>query len=338
MLQSLGVFSLPCLRVLDLFCGSGALAIESLSRGAQHATLAAAVNLRHLGCTDSRVLRLCVFELLLAPQRFLAHDSTSSNTSTSSTSSNTSTSNSSSMHGCTPFDLVFVCPPYTEVVYGDLLEASPTAAASPAASAAAACSAAAAPAAAASSAGTASAAAVLRLLLLASAAASFAAAASAASVSAAAASAAAASSVLLLRCHEKLLFSGLLKAGSLVVVEFPRELGCLPLEIGFPGAPLQLEGLRNRRYGRTCVALYVARSPEDKDKKVLCLSPADSDAAGDNEGDAAASRETLREVPSEAAIIYVGAPHEFERPKQHRRAKKRSQMQRQQGEQQQQSW
>ncbi|KAL8274336.1 hypothetical protein Esti_001738 [Eimeria stiedai] len=263
MLQSLGVFLLPGLRVLDLFCGSGALAIESVSRGAQHATLvdrsldccearlnpkpqtlypAAAVNLRHLGCTDSRVLRLCVFELLLAPQRFLTQD-------TGGTNSSSSNSSSSSMHGCPPFDLVFVCPPYTEVIYGDLLEAS----------------------------------------------------------SAAAASAA------------KLLFSGLLKPGSLLVVEFPRELGHLPLQIGFPGAPLQLEGLRNRRYGRTCVALYAVQSSIEKGKQLHSLLPAESNAAGDNEGEAAAAREALHDEPVASAVTYLGAPHEFEPSKQKRR-------------------
>ena len=85
---------------------------------------AAAINLRHLGCTDSRVLRLCVFELLLAPRRFLG-DSISSS---SANSSNSSSSSGSSGDGPS-FDLVFLCPPYTEVVYGDLLKVSLAAAA-----------------------------------------------------------------------------------------------------------------------------------------------------------------------------------------------------------------
>ncbi|KAL8441971.1 hypothetical protein Emed_007441 [Eimeria media] len=265
MLHSLGVFSLPGLRVLDLFCGSGALAIESLSRGAQHATLAAAVNLRHLGCTDSRVLRLCVFELLLAPQRFLARDSSSIDSSSS-----------SSLHESPPFDLVFVCPPYTEVIYGDLLEAS-----------------------------------------------------FAAAVSAVAACTAASS------CHEKLLFSGLLKPGSLVVVEFPRELGCLPLKIGFPGAPLQLEGLKNRRYGRTCVALYAAQASREGGTQLHCLLPADSKLAEDKEGEAAAARDAQQDEPRATTVSYLGAPHEFDPPKQHRRARIKTQQQQQQQQEQQ---
>ncbi|OEH80194.1 hypothetical protein cyc_07611 [Cyclospora cayetanensis] len=39
MMQSLGVFARPGVRVLDLFSGSGALAIESISRGAEYAVL-----------------------------------------------------------------------------------------------------------------------------------------------------------------------------------------------------------------------------------------------------------------------------------------------------------
>ncbi|CDJ63569.1 hypothetical protein, conserved [Eimeria necatrix] len=175
MLQSLGIFACSNLRVLDLFCGSGALAIESLSRGAQQAVLvdrsldcceAAAVNLRHLGCTESRVLRLCVFELLLSPRRFLGGPDTSSDSGSGSS-------------DAAPFDLIFLCPPYTEVIYADLLK--------------------------------------------------------------------------------KLLFSGLLRPGGILVVEYPKEMGNLPLKIGFPGAPMELEGLRSRKYGRTCIALYWGR-------------------------------------------------------------------------------
>ena len=67
------------------------------------------------------MLRLCVFELLLAPKRFLGYDSSSSNNnSNSNSSSNSSSANSDSESAS--FDLVFLCPPYTEVVYGDLLK------------------------------------------------------------------------------------------------------------------------------------------------------------------------------------------------------------------------
>ncbi|KAL8431793.1 hypothetical protein Efla_005015 [Eimeria flavescens] len=273
MLHSLGVFSRPGLRVLDLFGGSGALAIESLSRGAQHATVvdrsldcceagppnptrlalnlspssrrlraapvglaatqAAAVNLRHLGCTDSRVLRLCVFELLLAPQRFLFQDTSSSSSSDSSSSSGAQ------------FDLVFLCPPYTEVVYGDLLE--------------------------------------------------------------------------------KLLLSGLLKPGGLLVVEYPKELGCLPLRIGFPRAPVELEGLRNRRYGRTCVALYAAWPSRHSSE------PASAVAAAEGDENNAAATDRQQEHGPLHLPAYISAPNEFEPPGKHRKSSnKRAQQQQQQ--------
>lgn len=34
-------------------------------------------------------------------------------------------------------------------------------------------------------------------------------------------------------------------------------------QIGFPGVSTELEGLRNRRYGRTCLALYAAKAAGD---------------------------------------------------------------------------
>ncbi|MBD8605812.1 16S rRNA (guanine(966)-N(2))-methyltransferase RsmD [Aeromicrobium sp. CFBP 8757] len=87
------------LRVLDLFAGSGALGLEALSRGAEHATFvesdgrAAAVvraNVRELGLERAEVLKTTASAFLLHP-----HDPR--------------------------FDLVFVDPPYamaTDVVTG----------------------------------------------------------------------------------------------------------------------------------------------------------------------------------------------------------------------------
>ena len=83
-------------RVLDLFAGSGALAIEALSRGAAHATLverdrgAASVIERNLGAcgfTDrSRLLRMDALRFLRDPG------------------------------AAGPFDLVFLDPPYEKDV------------------------------------------------------------------------------------------------------------------------------------------------------------------------------------------------------------------------------
>lgn len=52
-----------------------------------------------------------------------------------------------------------------------------------------------------------------------------------------------------------LVASPLLGEDSLLVVEYPVELGCFPPAL----AEGRLVGLRNRRYGRTVLALYVNR-------------------------------------------------------------------------------
>jgi 16S rRNA G966 N2-methylase RsmD len=49
--------------------------------------------------------------------------------------------------------------------------------------------------------------------------------------------------------------SELVAEDTLVVVEYPVELGCFPPTL----ADGKLVGLRNRRYGRTVLALYVCR-------------------------------------------------------------------------------
>ncbi|KAL8446893.1 hypothetical protein Emag_004499 [Eimeria magna] len=107
-------------------------------------------------------------------------------------------------------------------------------------------------------------------------------------------------------------------------------------EIGFPGAPLQLEGLRNRRYGRTCVALYAAQASRETGKQLPCLLPAGSTSPEDKEVEAAAARDALQDEPYATAVTYLGAPHEFDPPRQHRRTRKTRQEQQHQREQQQQ--
>src|ERR687896_2618090 len=79
-------------RVLDLYCGTGALAIEAISRGAASATLvdrdirAALGNVRHLGLNDRvDLVRADVIGWLKAPR-----------------------SEESTLQG--PYDLVFVDP------------------------------------------------------------------------------------------------------------------------------------------------------------------------------------------------------------------------------------
>lgn len=88
--------------VLDLFAGSGALAIESISRGADRATLVemdpgvlsvAATNVGRLGLSDECDLRRC------DALRFIARDAVGG-----------------------VYDLVFVDPPYESELQGPTLE------------------------------------------------------------------------------------------------------------------------------------------------------------------------------------------------------------------------
>eukprot|EP00921_Rhytidocystis_pertsovi_P014373 GHVQ01023309.1.p1 GENE.GHVQ01023309.1~~GHVQ01023309.1.p1 ORF type:complete len:700 (+),score=67.50 GHVQ01023309.1:37-2136(+) len=104
-LQHYGLFDwgVGC-RVLDLYSGSGAVAIEALSRGAGTAVLVdnskdccetAGQNLQICRLDDkARVIRATVDEVLRYPGMFSLFD---------------------------PFDVVFVCPPYQEVVYSHLI-------------------------------------------------------------------------------------------------------------------------------------------------------------------------------------------------------------------------
>ena len=54
----------------------------------------------------------------------------------------------------------------------------------------------------------------------------------------------------------QLVGSPVLGEDTLVVLEYPVELGCMPPTLGDAG---QLIGLRNRKYGRTVIGLYVHR-------------------------------------------------------------------------------
>jgi hypothetical protein len=65
----------------------------------------------------------------------------------------------------------------------------------------------------------------------------------------------------------KFLYVQVLRTGGIAVVEYPVELGTLP----FAPCGGALLGLRNRRYGRTVIAMY-AKSPPESDA-VRSLSP-----------------------------------------------------------------
>ncbi|KAL3826525.1 hypothetical protein ACHAXA_004362 [Cyclostephanos tholiformis] len=56
--------------------------------------------------------------------------------------------------------------------------------------------------------------------------------------------------------------SVLVKADTLILVEYPVELGCLPHAIGREDGGV-LVGVRNRRYGRTVIAMYVVNPTGD---------------------------------------------------------------------------
>jgi 16S rRNA (guanine966-N2)-methyltransferase len=86
-------------RVLDLYCGTGALAIEALSRGAVHATLVDRNTRPALGNVENLGLRDRV-ELVRSDAVSWLRDQTSSN-------EQLATSNSSST-----FDLIFLDAPY----------------------------------------------------------------------------------------------------------------------------------------------------------------------------------------------------------------------------------
>ncbi|KAK2195112.1 S-adenosyl-L-methionine-dependent methyltransferase superfamily [Babesia duncani] len=105
-LQFLGLFAYghSC-NVIDLFCGSGSVGIEALSFGADKCTFvdlsldcckATAMNLERCGLKDQcRVVRADAIEAITSPWLYSMNEK---------------------------FDLMFVTPPYEEVVYMDLME------------------------------------------------------------------------------------------------------------------------------------------------------------------------------------------------------------------------
>ncbi|SIO73750.1 Conserved hypothetical protein 95 [Babesia microti strain RI] len=109
-IQHMGFFALGReTNVLDLFCGTGSLGIEALSRGAKYSTFvdldnacceATSHNLRELRLNEkSRVIRADAMEILNSPWLMSLDDI---------------------------FDIAFICPPYERIVYGDLIESVAT--------------------------------------------------------------------------------------------------------------------------------------------------------------------------------------------------------------------
>lgn len=158
-LTSFGLYDAAC-RHLDIFAGSGSVGLESLSRGASHCTLVdlsqdccAAVERNIQWCEfEGRTKVVCgdALEALQHPSRLGIDE--------------------------IPYQIVTLCPPYEEVVYGDLLEAAVN--------------------------------------------------------------------------------SPLVGDDTVVVIEYPIELGCLPHVIPRAAGGAMI-GVRNRRYGRTLIAIYV---------------------------------------------------------------------------------
>ena len=156
-----GLYDVDNTRHLDVFAGSGSVGLESLSRGAAHCTF---VDLSDDCCSAiERNVKWCQFEgqahVVTADALTVFREPASIGIPADST-----------------FQIVTLCPPYEEVVYGDLLEAVAT--------------------------------------------------------------------------------SDLITDDTVVLVEYPVELGCLPHVIpGKEGSAMV--GVRNRRYGRTVIAMYI---------------------------------------------------------------------------------
>eukprot|EP00611_Tribonema_gayanum_P030383 TRINITY_DN8438_c0_g1_i2.p1 TRINITY_DN8438_c0_g1~~TRINITY_DN8438_c0_g1_i2.p1 ORF type:complete len:367 (-),score=105.06 TRINITY_DN8438_c0_g1_i2:319-1377(-) len=157
-LLSFGLFEGAGPRFLDLFCGSGSVGVEALSRGASHVTFVdlaaeccAVAERNAVACGfegQGSAVRGDVLRVLSQPSAFGLD---------------------------APYDVVTITPPYAEVVYGDLIAAAAS--------------------------------------------------------------------------------SPLVREDTIVVIEYPVELGCLPHVIGDG----RLVGLRNRRYGRTVLGVYICR-------------------------------------------------------------------------------
>jgi 16S rRNA (guanine(966)-N(2))-methyltransferase RsmD len=169
-------------RHLDIFAGSGSVGLESLSRGADHCTF---VDLSP-DCCDAirRNIRWCQFDGELesggdeSRARVVCADAFAALTNPSSVGILTPDEGSNNDAAApATFDIVTLCPPYEEVVYGDLLEAVAN--------------------------------------------------------------------------------SALVAEDTVVVVEYPVELGCLPHVVRQVDGGGAMVGVRNRRYGRTVIAMYI---------------------------------------------------------------------------------
>ena len=156
-----GLYDVDNTRHLDVFAGSGSVGLESLSRGAAHCTF---VDLSDDCCSAiERNVKWCQFE---GQAQIVNADALTAFREPASV----------GIHADSTFQIVTLCPPYEEVVYGDLLDAVAS--------------------------------------------------------------------------------SDLIADDTVVLVEYPVELGCLPHVIpGKDGSAMV--GVRNRRYGRTVIAMYV---------------------------------------------------------------------------------
>lgn len=150
-------------RHLDIFCGSGSVGLESLSRGAQHCTF---VDLAQNCCdTTTRNIQNCKFD----------DDVTTTVICTDCYSALNEPYSVGIPEGFT-YNVITLCPPYEEIIYADLLEAVAN--------------------------------------------------------------------------------SPVVTDDTVILVEYPVELGCMPHVISRKDGGA-LVGVRNRKYGRTIIAIYV---------------------------------------------------------------------------------
>lgn len=150
-------------RHLDIFAGSGSVGLESLSRGASHCTF---VDLSSDCCSAvERNVKWCQFDTDPDRTQIVTADALQALREPQAV----------GIPEGSIFHIVTLCPPYEEVVYGDLLEA--------------------------------------------------------------------------------VLSSDVVAEDTVVLVEYPVELGCLPHVLTAGGR--SMVGVRNRKYGRTVIAMYV---------------------------------------------------------------------------------
>ena len=155
-------------RHLDIFSGSGSVGLESLSRGATHCTF---VDLAQNCCETSQSnLELCGFQdkglVVCADAMEMLQNPVSA----------MSKAGIPVTEPPQPYQIVTICPPYEEVVYGDLIDAVAN--------------------------------------------------------------------------------SKLVTDDTIVLIEYPIELGCLPHVYDLKSGGKMI-GLRNRKYGRTVIAFYI---------------------------------------------------------------------------------